>query len=123
MFGRQKQNPHRGQSDPQKQSHLSAHRSPPCVQIGAASAPANPPTWPHQRKFSRNRTTQWMGWKDHLPMMIDAKLCAHFAEVCLRAAEQEDDPKHRAMLLKLAKKWSNDAERELRSIDAIDTAE
>ena len=56
-------------------------------------------------------------------MMIDAKLCAHFAEVCLRGLEQEDDPKHRAMLLKLAKKWSNDAERELRSIDAIDTAE
>jgi hypothetical protein len=57
------------------------------------------------------------------PMMIDAKLCAHFADVCLRAVEQEDDPTYRAMLLKLAKKWSNDAERELRSIDAIDTAE
>ena len=27
-------------------------------------------------------------------MMIDAKLCLHFAEVCLRAAEQEaDDPR------------------------------
>ena len=46
-------------------------------------------------------------------MMIDAKLCAHFADVCLRAAEQEDDPNYRAMLLELAKEWLIDAEREL----------
>ena len=53
-------------------------------------------------------------------MMIDAKLCAHFAEVCLRAAEQEDDPKHRAILLGLARGWSIDAQK---SIDATDAAE
>ena len=47
-------------------------------------------------------------------MMIDAKLCAHFADVCLRAVEQEDDPTYRAMLLKLATEWLIDAERELR---------
>ena len=46
-------------------------------------------------------------------MMIDAKLCAHFADVCLRAAEQEDDPTYRAMLLELAKERLIDAERKL----------
>jgi hypothetical protein len=46
-------------------------------------------------------------------MMIDAKLCLHFAEVCLRASEQEaDDPAYRVMLLELAKEWLKDAEKE-----------
>ena len=40
----------------------------------------------------------------------DAKLCAHFARVCLRAVEQEDDPTYRAMLLALATEWLIDAE-------------
>jgi hypothetical protein len=54
-------------------------------------------------------------------MMIDAKLCLHFAEVYLRAAEQEaDDPAYRAMLLEFAKEWLIDAQK---SIDEIDTAE
>ena len=45
-------------------------------------------------------------------MMIDAKLCLHFAEVCLRTAEQEaDDHAYRIMLLELAKEWLNDAQR------------
>ena len=44
------------------------------------------------------------------PMMIDAKLCAHFADVCLRAVEQEDDPTYRATLLKLATEWLIDAQ-------------
>jgi hypothetical protein len=50
-----------------------------------------------------------------LPMMIDAKLCAHFADVCLRAVEQEDDPTYRAMLFELAAEWLIDAERELQA--------
>jgi hypothetical protein len=44
-------------------------------------------------------------------MMIEAKLCAHFASVCLRAVEQEDDPNYRAMLLELAAEWLIDAQR------------
>ena len=47
-------------------------------------------------------------------MMIDAKLCLHFAEVYLRTAEKEaDDHAYRIMLLELAKEWLIDAEREL----------
>ena len=46
--------------------------------------------------------------------MIDAKLCLHFAEVCLRAAEQEEgDPTYCASLVELATEWLIDAEREL----------
>ena len=53
----------------------------------------------------------------------DAKLCLHFAEVCLRAAEQEaPHPAYRAMLVKLANGWLNDAESELRRMQST-TAE
>ena len=49
-------------------------------------------------------------------MMIDAKLCLHFAEVCLRAAEQEaGDPAYRVMLLELANEWLKDAETKLQA--------
>ena len=46
---------------------------------------------------------------------LDPKLCLHLADVCLRAAEQEDDPEYRAMLLELAKEWLIDAERNLQA--------
>ena len=47
---------------------------------------------------------------------LDAKLCAHFADVCLRAAEQEaDDPAYHAMLLDLAAEWLIDAEASMQS--------
>ena len=49
-------------------------------------------------------------------MMIDAKLCLHFAEVCLRTAEQEaDDHAYRVMLVELAKEWLKDSDRELQA--------
>ena len=44
-------------------------------------------------------------------MKVGAEQCAHFASVCLRAVEEEDDPTYRAMLLELAAEWLIDAER------------
>ena len=48
----------------------------------------------------------------HLPMMIDAKLCLHFAEA---AEHEEGDPTYRASLVELATEWLIDAERELQA--------
>ena len=38
-------------------------------------------------------------------MVVEKELCEFFADDCRRAAEQEDDPQHRALLLKLAQRW------------------
>ena len=52
---------------------------------------------------------------------VEKELCEYFAEDCRRAAEQEDDPQHRALLLRLAQQWLTAAQG-ARSIEAIDTA-
>ena len=39
-----------------------------------------------------------------------AQLYEFYAEDCARAAEQADDPRHRAMLIKLAAEWSKAAQ-------------
>ena len=57
------------------------------------------------------------------PMNIEAKQCAHFASVCLRAVEQEDDPTYRAMLLKLATEWLIDAQESYEASMQLVTAE
>ena len=39
-----------------------------------------------------------------------AQLYDRHAEECVRAAEQTDDPRRRALMLKLAEEWRRDAE-------------
>lgn len=45
-------------------------------------------------------------WRDTaMARTVEKELCEYFAEDCRRAAEQEDDPQHRALLLRLAQQW------------------
>jgi hypothetical protein len=43
-------------------------------------------------------------------MVVEKELCEFFAADCRRAAEREDDPQLRALLLKLAQQWLTAAE-------------
>jgi hypothetical protein len=67
---------------------------------------------------------QWLGWQRVMDVgphravefvMALVRLYEHHAEECARAAEQTNDPRRRALLVKLAAEWRAEAQELLQS--------